>query len=250
MGGLMARGYTQQSYYKNENNYMKGYIHRLITIGTPHYGAPLSTILHNSSDVEYCLNPSDLNILLTLSAFQCPVLIPSIDILDLESIYNDKYHLPITEGGIDALIPGSVAYSHMCPTNIKSYAIVGSWGQAYNTSKIIQQSIFMNITRNASLDLNRDVFNGQNDLLVSVKSQAGGLPTSTVHAGQPLPDKSALYPNTIHAVLFPNVTIAPNDPAETTSAAIQQDVATLLTSPDNKFADVIGVGSPCHIPSH
>ena len=34
MGGLMARGYIQQLYYKNENNYMKGYIHRLITIGT------------------------------------------------------------------------------------------------------------------------------------------------------------------------------------------------------------------------
>ena len=47
MGGLMSRGYSQQSYYKNENNYMEGYIHRLITIGTPHYGAPLSKILHN-----------------------------------------------------------------------------------------------------------------------------------------------------------------------------------------------------------
>jgi pimeloyl-ACP methyl ester carboxylesterase len=107
MGGLMARGYTQQSYYKNENNYMKGYIHRLITIGTPHYGAPLSTILHNFSDVEYCFDSSNLSIL----GFQCPVLLPIIDILDLKTIYNDKYHLPITEGGIDALIPDSKAYS-------------------------------------------------------------------------------------------------------------------------------------------
>ena len=38
MGGLMARGFTQQSDYKNENNSMNGYIHRLITIGTPHFG--------------------------------------------------------------------------------------------------------------------------------------------------------------------------------------------------------------------
>lgn len=31
---------------------------------------------------------------------------------------------------------------------------------------------------------------------------------------------------------------------------IQQDVATLLTSPDAKFADKIGIGSTCHIPAH
>ena len=47
MGGLMVRGYVQQSYYNNEENYMKGYVHRLITIGTPHFGAPLSKILHD-----------------------------------------------------------------------------------------------------------------------------------------------------------------------------------------------------------
>ena len=165
----------------------------------------------------------------TLSAFQCPILLPNIDILDLKTIYNNKYHLPITEGGIDALIPDSKAYSHMCPTNVKSYAIVGGWGQA---------------------DHDRDVFHGQNDLLVSVKSQARGLSTAVVRPGQPIPDNCALYPNTIHAVLFPEVPIALHDLAETTSNAIQQYVATLLTSPDNKFADVIGIGSACHVPSH
>jgi hypothetical protein len=250
MGGLMARGYTQQSYYKNENNNMKRYIHRLITIGTPHYGAPLSTILHNFSDDEYCFDSSDLSILFTLFAFQCPVLLTNIDILDLKTIYNNNYHLPITDGGIDALIPDSEAYSHMCPTNVKSYAIVDSWGQADANSQSIQQWLFRNITRYAWLDLDRDVFHGQNDLLVSVKSQAGGLQTAIVHIWQPLPDKSALYPNTIHGVLFPKVSIALHDPAETTSPAIQQDVAILLTSPDNKFADVIGTGSACHVPRH
>ena len=45
MGGLMARGFTQQSDYKNSNNSMQGYIHRLITIGTPHYGGNLAKIL-------------------------------------------------------------------------------------------------------------------------------------------------------------------------------------------------------------
>jgi triacylglycerol esterase/lipase EstA (alpha/beta hydrolase family) len=36
MGGLMARGFVQQHDYKRKENYMKGSIHRLITIGTHH----------------------------------------------------------------------------------------------------------------------------------------------------------------------------------------------------------------------
>ncbi len=168
----------------------------------------------------------------------------------MKTIYNDIYHLPIIDGGIDALIPHSTAYSHMCPTSVKSYAIVGSWGQADANSQSIQQWLFRDITRNSALDLDQDIFHGQNDLLVSVKSQAGGLPSTVVHPGQHLPDKSALYPDTIHAVLFPSFSTASQDPAETTSHAIQQDVAILLTSPDSKFADVIGIGSPCHIPTH
>jgi hypothetical protein len=34
MGGLMARGFVQQPDYHNQGNFMKGYIQRLITIGT------------------------------------------------------------------------------------------------------------------------------------------------------------------------------------------------------------------------
>jgi pimeloyl-ACP methyl ester carboxylesterase len=41
MGGLMARGFVQQPDYKLSDNFMKGSIHRLITIGTPHFGGPL-----------------------------------------------------------------------------------------------------------------------------------------------------------------------------------------------------------------
>ncbi|HEX5186951.1 MAG TPA: hypothetical protein VFV86_08685 [Nitrososphaeraceae archaeon] len=54
MGGLMARGFTQQSDYKNDDNNMKGYIHRLITIGTPHFGAQLAGILYDHRDKKYC----------------------------------------------------------------------------------------------------------------------------------------------------------------------------------------------------
>ena len=50
MGGLMARGFVQQDDYKSPQNYMEGYIHRLITIGTPHFGAQLAKILFDHRD--------------------------------------------------------------------------------------------------------------------------------------------------------------------------------------------------------
>jgi hypothetical protein len=52
--------------------------------------------------------------------------------------------------------------------------------------------------------------------------------STAVHPGQSLPDKSALYQNAIHAVLFPNIPSASQDMAETASPAIQQDVTILL----------------------
>src|SRR5918994_4930038 len=56
MGGLMARGFVQQDDYKRKENYMKGSIHRLITIVTPHLGGPLSKFLYDHRDDRYCFN--------------------------------------------------------------------------------------------------------------------------------------------------------------------------------------------------
>ena len=55
MGGLMARGFVQQPDYKEQDNFMKGSIHRLITIGTPHFGGHLSKFLYDHRDDWYCL---------------------------------------------------------------------------------------------------------------------------------------------------------------------------------------------------
>jgi triacylglycerol esterase/lipase EstA (alpha/beta hydrolase family) len=54
MGGLMARGFVQQSDYNKQDNFMKGSIHRLITIGTPHFGGHLSKILYKHQDHMHC----------------------------------------------------------------------------------------------------------------------------------------------------------------------------------------------------
>ena len=50
MGGLIARGLCQQNGYKAKENDMKGHIRRLITIGTPHFGADLSGRLFGQKD--------------------------------------------------------------------------------------------------------------------------------------------------------------------------------------------------------
>ena len=68
MGGLMARGFLQQPDYKGKENYMKGSIHRLITLGTPHFGGPLSKFLYDRRNYWYffdgmkiiCFNDYDL----------------------------------------------------------------------------------------------------------------------------------------------------------------------------------------------
>ena len=55
LGGLIARGFVQQSGYIDEDNYFQGYIHRLITIGTPHYVAHLADILFDYRNNWYCI---------------------------------------------------------------------------------------------------------------------------------------------------------------------------------------------------
>jgi pimeloyl-ACP methyl ester carboxylesterase len=116
MGGLMARGFVQQPDYKGKENYMKGSIHRLITIGTPHFGGHLSKFLYEHSDDWYCTDGKQI-----FPARTCKV-----QPKKLRTIYAD-FKTPIDKGAAEALIPGSVAYSHLYQTNVKSYAIAGSW---------------------------------------------------------------------------------------------------------------------------
>ena len=80
-----------------------------------------------------------------------------------------------------------------------------------------------------------------NDLLVSVTSQLGGLPK---HIRDPnsndIPIHSAVYHNTVHESFF----IKDDDDifSETNSPHIQKDVIKLLSFSDSdKFADAIGI---------
>jgi pimeloyl-ACP methyl ester carboxylesterase len=97
MGGLMARGFVQQPDYKGKENYMKGSIHRLITIGTPHFGGPLSKFLYDRHDYWYFFDG-----IKPTTARTCKV-----EPKKLRTIYSDNFTppIPIDKGGIEALIP-------------------------------------------------------------------------------------------------------------------------------------------------
>jgi pimeloyl-ACP methyl ester carboxylesterase len=234
MGGLMARGFVQQSDYLKQDNFMKGSIHRLITIGTPHLGGPLSKFLYDHRDDRYCFDENGK--ILPAEKCDAPVQL--------------KTRIPITQGGIESLIPGSDAYSHLRQTNVKSYAIAGTWKPKARLSHKCQESYYRTITNKDNFNLEQDGFDGEheNDLMVSVKSQLCGLPHQIRQPGKnSIPNKGALYPNTIHASFLKRDDID-DVSSEIRSCCIQEDVIKLLgSSDDSKFADAIGTPSKMQI---
>lgn len=242
MGGLMARGFVQQDDYKSPQNYMEGYVHRLITIGTPHFGAQLAKILFDHRDDCYYYNSQIIT-----SEGAC-LIIPTFEPLPLKTIYQVA-GLPIDQGGVQALSPGSEAYSHLCQTSVPSYAIAGSWRPNAINDHSYEQTLFGNILSIPSFDLDKDGFHGNNDLQVNITSQTGGLHSIFRSPGtHDIPIESEIYPSIVHSDAVNK--LDQNVFSELDSPLIQQDVTKLLASPDNKFADAIGIGSVCHIPAN
>jgi hypothetical protein len=237
MGGLMARGFVQQPDYNLTDNYMKGAIHRLITIGTPHHGGHMARFIYNHTEDLYCLIGVSIK-----SPLVCSEPKP------LKTIYRENFSTPIDQGGIESLIPNSTAYSHLCQTNVSSYAIAGNWKPNAILSHNDIQVFYSDITNNSALKLDEE-FHGDNDLAVNITSQLGGLPNQIRQPdGTDIPDKSSIYNNTIHSKRYVNERDT-NISWETNSTQIQNDVMRLLGSSDkNKFADAIGIGSLCQIP--
>lgn len=249
MGGLMARGFTQQPDYKSPNNFMQGYIHHLITIGTPHYGGQLASILIDNQNEKFCVPP---NTKIVLNPLECSLFAPNSSRDPLKTIFDTVLKIPIDKGGVEALSPKSKAYSHLCQTNVPSYAIAGSWAPNADDSHLFEQLFYRNILIHPFFDLDIDGFHGNsqgnNDLQVSITSQLGGLNgTFRSITDSTVPNQSEVYPNTVHSSKL----IQEGDRhvfSELNSPFIQKDVATLLHSTEEKFANSIGMGSPCQIP--
>lgn len=153
----------------------------------------------------------------------------------------DIYSLtPIDRGAVESLAPDSAAYSKLLPTSVKSYAIAGSWKPEANMSHKFWEEYYRNILGNPFFSLDRDGFYGDDDLQVSVSNQLGGLDGKRRRSvDKNLPKYGAIYENTLHSSLFKK---DDNDKvtAELWSDLIQKDIANLLGSSDDNFADIIG----------
>lgn len=103
------------------------------------------------------------------------------------------------------MAPGSTAYSHLCQTNVSSYAIVGSWEPDAFFSHAAEEGLFKNILVNLFYDLDRNGFQGNftgdNDLQVNLTSQAGGLDSGgfRLPGNAAIPNEIVIYPNTVHS---------------------------------------------------
>ncbi len=245
MGGLIARGLCQQNGYKAIENYMKGQIRRLITIGTPHFGAGLSGRLFGQKDNWYSFKQQDNKDTFTAPWNSNYGKDFDYETLQLKEIYS-LTSTCIDEGAIESLAPCSAAYSNLLPTNVKSYAIAGSWKPYAIMSQEDLEEYYRNILGDPFFSLDKDGFNGENDLQVSVSSQLGGLDGKCRRSVDKNPPKyGAIYENTIHASWYKK---DDNDKviAELQSCLIREDIVDLLGSSDDYFADLIGSFSDTH----
>jgi hypothetical protein len=237
MGGLIARGLWQQNGYKAKENYMKGQIRRLITIGSPHFGAGLAGILYRLKDNWYSYKQQDNKDTFTAlwnSNYGKDSGYRSLQLKDIYSL------TPIDKGAVESLAPDSAAYSKLCPTRVKSYAIAGSWKPKAKKSHKDLEEYYKNILGHPFFLLERDGLYGDSDLQVSVSSQLGGLDGKRRRSVDKNPPKyGAIYENTLHSSWFKK---DDNDKikAELQSGLIQKDIANLLGSSDDNFADMIG----------
>jgi pimeloyl-ACP methyl ester carboxylesterase len=165
MGGLITRDMLLDPSFLSSQNRLKGLIHKLITIDTPHGGSQFASRLENAGP-------------------QCAI------------GFGIAKH-PVA-GGVSDLIPGSALLTSLNsgPPSILAHAIVG---QASTTQESSSEALI------GSYDLGliplacpnllgggfEAVFGGSSDLIVSATSQQFGFTTNAV----------SLSPGTIHAVI-------------------------------------------------
>ena len=159
MGGLVTRKFAAWSAYSVRRNFHKGYVRRMITIGTPHLGSPLGTYLYELHTL-FLAGP----------------------------IVDSALHLAQKDYGpaIEDLKPGSSGLASLGTTNIPCFAEVGNYDvqhlsdltNFYNVLSFF--SYRLHIGNSPSLgQLDTVLFQGQaNDAVVPIPSQEDGLPSS------------------------------------------------------------------------
>ena len=141
MGGILARELVNSENYRTRSNYGQGWIRRLVTIGTPHFGSPIATSL-----VALQLTPQGRTAGLIAAALD-------------HSIY---------DGAIDDLAALDVG-RRLGPARVPSYAVTSAVTANVNEENhsIIAMLHFLGIGTSG--------FSGSHDLIVGVESQRGDI---------------------------------------------------------------------------
>jgi gliding motility-associated-like protein len=206
LGGLMARSFSQQGpFFFTKENYKHGYIHKLITLGTPTKGSPLGPLLYNNQN-------EILHLPLPGYLFGLPVPLGV-----LMSIANR----PIGECHRDFDEYGPVIQNNLlASTSFYTYAIGGDYGG--NIKNDISYSAVSALSFILGGQTHEQLFHidgcnnsePDNDIIVPMYSQMSGLKFGQVFSA------------TSHIKLVPGET------SETNNPLIQQKVVELLLSDD------------------
>jgi pimeloyl-ACP methyl ester carboxylesterase len=172
MGGLISRYFASQPEYLSVDNYYKGYIHRLVTIGTPHLGAGQPQAYYGFYlECLYEQNPTAL-------AF-----------LKLANFIGMRPGLAYRD--LSPLSAASSRFANPASGPVPGYAEVGSAGSwGWVVSWLIDSYINKDASAGPNMQkqqsnwvwLNGSVWNNyqSSDACVSQDSQMGGLPPSWI----------------------------------------------------------------------
>lgn len=145
MGGLAIRSLFASKFwpYLRRDNYFNGDFHKLITIGTPHYGSPLANFLVSHQDAD-------------------PI-----------KKYFTNDGKPIGPA-IPDLQPGSAALLHLGPTDIMSHSIVGITPLVISNTEENLDYVLQQVVPFTSISY---IFSPEDrhDTIVSASSQKGSL---------------------------------------------------------------------------
>jgi pimeloyl-ACP methyl ester carboxylesterase len=223
LGGLMTRSFIQWN-EKNiqSRNYNQGYIHKLITLGTPHIGSPLGPLLYNLEDYVHIVGIISGN--RVLRHLPVNVILKWIG-NPVGSVHKD-FETNVSKNPALKRLESTSRY------NLKRvHAVVGIAAATGKDIEGIEQFAKL-VLRKESLD---DIFLGEHDLIVERKSQLGGLQVGNA---------ATIFSNTTHS--NPPGFATAGFTTETSNRKIFEHVYTLLKSSESApFAN--GFPAPAEI---
>lgn len=187
MGGILSRLYLQSSYYDDD-------IHKLITLNTPHSGSHGANVLVKHPKIRELIGLNG----------------KAVDDLQVSS-YATRTLLNDSSVSKKNIVP---SHAIITETTVLSEAIKrlkNPFYSAISCAFLLEKPIF---TLNGVIEytrfnnwLHNDVYNDDNDLVVAVNSQRGGLNSSTVvhnewHCGSP--DNETVRSNIFRLLLLPS----------------------------------------------